>query len=192
MRYLAIAALCLLATTAYAELDPVPDGIGIYADLDATEVSISAHPFELFPVYLLLTNPSQDGLMAAWGATIEAPANAQIIAWNIQGGAFLNFASPPEFNVCFLPPGCPTEPIVHLMTFIVQMTDDEPGYFRVLPSVLAGEAFADHPFYMMVDDLELPYWLHNFQGDDGQVVFAVNGPITPVEAMSWSGIKNLF
>jgi hypothetical protein len=146
----------------------------------------------MFSVYLLLTNPSQEGLMAAWGATIEAPTNAQIIAWNIQGGSYLNFATPPEFNVCFSLPGVPTEPIVHLMTFIVQMTNDEPGYFRVAASVGAGEAFDDHPVYVMMEDIELAIWLHNFQGDDGAPVFAVNGDLTPVETHSWSAVKSLF
>jgi hypothetical protein len=180
-----------MATAALAQLDPTPDGIGIYADLDATQTSITATPGEMIPVYLLITNPSQTAPMLCWAATIIAPDNAEIIAWNVQGDSYLNYATPPEFNVCFTD-GVPMQDIMHVMTFIVVMDDDQPGEFYVTASVGAGSGYDHHPVYLVDGDGMAPHWLHNIHGDDDQPVFAINGTITATEPQSWTAIKGLF
>jgi len=193
MRCIAIVCcLCAgLVTLAAAQADPDPDGIGIYADLAATEVSIEAQPGEILPVYLVLTRPSQSPGIACWSAMVVAPLNAQILAWNVQGSSFLNFASPPEFNVCFQDP-FPTSDRMHLMTFYVQMTNALPGYFRVVGSPIAGEPFSEAPCYLMPDDVETPHFLHGFPNGTAQPMFAVNDELTPVESHTLSEVRSLF
>jgi len=41
-------------------------------------------------------------------------------------------------------------------------------------------------------DIETPHWLHGYPHGTDQPMFAVNGDLTPVEARSWSSVKNLF
>ena len=61
----------VLASCAFAQIDPDPDGIGIYFDLEATQVSATVEVGEAVTGYLIATNPSQEGGLAAWVATVH-------------------------------------------------------------------------------------------------------------------------
>jgi len=192
MKHIAIVLSCLLfATCALAQIDPHPDGIGIYADLEGTEVSIQAEVGEIFPVYLLMTRPSTELGIASWAAMVVAPLNCQILAWNIQGGPYLSYASPPEFTVCFTEYPSP-QPIMHLLTFYCQMTNEYPGYFRVVGAPINGPPFDEAPCYLVEDDFETPHFMHGYPNGIGEPMFAVNDDLTPVNAMSLTSVKSLF
>jgi hypothetical protein len=193
MRTMAIVPVCLVlfTTAVLAQIDPDPDGIGIYADLTATEVSISATPGQLVPVYLLVTLPSTPLGIQSWACTIVVPPNAQIVAWYIPG-EFMNFATPPDFLVC-----CPTTPhlaapIIHLMTFYIEMSDTAPAFFYVTGSENAGSGFDEHPVYLEIGDVTTAHYMHCYPNGQDQPVFAVNAPMTPVESATWGGVKALF
>jgi hypothetical protein len=194
MRTLAIVPICLVlfTTAALAQIDPDPDGIGIYADLTATEVSISATPGQLVPVYLLVTRPSTPVGIVTWACTIVVPPNAQIVAWYIPG-EFLNFATPPDFVVCSPATPHPTAPIIHVMTFYIQMSDAAPAFFYVTGSENAGPGYDAHPVYLETgDDDYIAHYMHCYPNGQEQPVFAVNAPMTPVESATWGGVKALF
>lgn len=80
---------------------------------------------------------------------------------------------------------------MHLLTFYCQMSDEEAGYFRIVGSPLAGPGFDAWPCYVVESDIEAAIPLHGYPGGIDEPMFAVNGDITPVESMSWSGVKNL-
>ncbi len=193
MRTLVIVPVCvlLLSSAAVAQIDPDPDGIGIYSDLTATEVCISAVPGELIPVYLLITRPSTPIGIWAWACTLVVPPNAQIVAWYIPG-VFMNVATPPDFVVARTSdPHLPAD-IVHVMTFYIQMSNAEPAYFYVTGSELAGTGFDEYPVYTETNDDSTPHYMHCYPNGEDQPVFAVNAPMTPVVSMTMSDIKALF
>jgi hypothetical protein len=51
--------VCALATPALAVVDPTPDTIGIYFDLDADQNSLIVPPSVPFSAYAILTNPTE-------------------------------------------------------------------------------------------------------------------------------------
>lgn len=57
-------------TPALAQLDPDPDGIGVYFDPAATLVAAQAFVGETVPAYLILTLPSRSGGLALWEAHV--------------------------------------------------------------------------------------------------------------------------
>ena len=134
---------------------------------------------------------SRDVPIVCWSAMIVAPVNVNILAWNIQGATFMNYAAPPQFNVCFTEPMV-LEQVTHLLTFYCETTNDLPGYFYVVGSPIAGEPFSQAPCYVLETDFETPHFLHGYPNGIDEPMFAVNGDISPVAAMTWSGVRNLF
>lgn len=184
--------LAAFAVPAFAQLDTEPDGIGIYADLEATQVSINAEPGVITPVYLLATNVSQEGGIMSWAAQIVVPPNAEILAWNIDGTA-MNFSSPPHFVVARPSDHHPQAPVILLMTFYIQMTDSDPAYFYVQGTEYAGSYPWDSaPVYLAYEDYYTPFFMHCFPNGLEEPVFAVNGDLTPTQATTWSEVKALF
>ena len=80
----------ILTTPAWAQVDPGPDGIGIYFDEAATQVSLTADgPAETVEAYLILTNPTQEGTLAMWSASV-GPLSLEDEAM-VQGTAVMGF-----------------------------------------------------------------------------------------------------
>jgi len=66
-------ALLLLATASPAQIDPGPDGFGIYFDEGATQVSAEIGPDPgSITAYMVLTNPSLEGGIQGWLAGVSA------------------------------------------------------------------------------------------------------------------------
>jgi hypothetical protein len=95
-RLLWLVSLLAIALPASAQIDPDPDGIGIYADLGATLTSVTAAPEQPFEVYLMITRPSRLEDIIAWECSLVVPDNAVIWGWNIQGTAWSNFPVRPN------------------------------------------------------------------------------------------------
>ena len=178
-------------TSATAQIDPAPDGIGIYADLEATQSSVSAVAADLIPVYLLMTRPTTTVGVVAWACTVVVPSNAQILGWFIPGWS-MNVASPPDFVVARGAEPHPPADVIHLMTFWVRMSDTEPAFFYLTGSALAGHGFDEFPVYLETDDYETGHYLHCYPDGPDNPVFAVNASMVAVETASWSDLKALF
>jgi hypothetical protein len=182
--------ILLLVGVAAAQVDPDPDGIGIYADLGATRTRLSApaeHPFE---VYLMLTRPSAVGTIAGWTAGIVVPENAVIWGWNIAGDHWVNMGSPPIFEVAYsLESSLPLQDVVLLMTFIIYLTDVNPAEFYITRSF----DYYDWPCYLDHVDLGMLIELHPWPRGSNQPAFCVNpGTSTPVLAATMGTVKNLY
>jgi hypothetical protein len=64
-RILILSTLAVLLTLqASAGVDPDPDGVGVYFDIDAETVHLSVDPLVIFEAYVILTNPSANQLEA--------------------------------------------------------------------------------------------------------------------------------
>lgn len=57
-------AVCLIPTLAFAVIDPDPDMMGIYFDLNADENCLTIGASIPFNAYLILTNPTSSGITA--------------------------------------------------------------------------------------------------------------------------------
>ena len=193
MKRMVLALLCLLVPVlpALAQIDPDPDGIGIYADLAATTVSVSAEPGVIFPVYLCVTRASTLTGIDTWACRIVTPPNAEILAWNVPGWS-MNVAQPPEFVVARGGSAHPPAPVVNIMTFYIRMSDAEAAYFYVEGAPLAGQGFDQAPVYLELGDFNTPHFLHSFPSGPDAPSFAVNATLVAVEPTSWGGVKALF
>ncbi len=69
---------CLVATTAFAVIDPDPDMMGIYFDLNADDNCLTIGPMTVYFAYLILTNPTAPAINAyEFGLDIVVPAGSE-------------------------------------------------------------------------------------------------------------------
>jgi len=182
----------VLATGASAQIDPDPDGIGIYADLDAMITSVTAEIDEPIEVYLILTRPSAPDGIRAWECSIEAPPNAVMWGWTlppgVSGGLF--FIDPPNYIAAFGNTSLPPTNIVVLMTFIIKVTDTGPAEFFVGPHPDDSGDFG-LPTYLAGD--LIPYGMHPWPDGASKPAFTVViGGSTQNELQTWGAVKTLY
>jgi hypothetical protein len=183
---------CLgLAWPATAQIDPEPDGIGIYADLAATRTSVTADPGVPFEVYLMITRPSNPSGIQGWECGIEVPGNAVIWGWNVAGDHWFNVGSPPEFEVAYGQEPLPAVDAVLLMTFIVYLTDSDPAEFYIHECQSVPGRY-EWPAYVGADDINTLIRLHPWPRLAGQPAFKINDTSTPVVLATWGVVKSLF
>ncbi len=114
-----------LVSVASAQLDPEPDGMGIYFDMGGTEVCYSTMaPFESVTAYLLLTNMSNPDGIDSWEASLEVIGNPVAPQWF---SAFCPISiDNPMILHCGPGPALPAAPVVVLATwtgFVQSPTD---------------------------------------------------------------------
>ncbi len=179
---------------AAAQVDPDPDGIGIYADLAATINAVNAEPNVPVEVYLILTRPSvtaSSSGVVAWEARIVAPPNASVWGWNLPGGDWLNVGSPPDFQVAYGKAPLPLSNAVLLMTFIVIVSDTQPALFYVQAASFNSGHF-NLPVYLAWGDIYHILPLHPYPAGPSAPCFKVNPGPTPIVAASWGQVKSLY
>ena len=136
-KVLALGLLSLfVASGAMAQVDPDPDGIGIYFDTDATVYCVEGvFPGQYGPgfVYLVITNPTIAAGVAGYECYLEVTGPAFVLDWGYQGAA-INAATPPDFAVGLASPLVPVNNAVVLLDMTVFLTGVDPVHWRVLPS----------------------------------------------------------
>ena len=196
---LSIAILCLslLSTSAFAQLDPGPDGIGVYADMGGMVNSVIQEE-GLLEVQLLLMGCTAESGIQAWEAAI----------WCDGCLIFLGHQLPYEgFNVATLPDimvgvtigvdndPIAQEPIMHLTTLQFLVTGPEEGNIYVKPvSYFEGSGSMGNylPAYAIADSDQL-FAMYPSSGSGNLPVFRVNGE-APVATTSstFDGVKALY
>jgi len=192
-RKLLIALICLgIVASATAQVDPDPDGIGVYFDPAATLVAAQAFVGEIVPAYLVLTRPSQSGTLALWeahvgpvgfNATVHGTAVAAFnMAQNMPGSAGVSFACGMD------------EPYPGLQTVMV-LAELEIAVLGGGPvGVAVGGVSYDVPYYRPDDFYHGPDTeLFPASGSTSAPVAVVNGA-APVgnELRSWGQVKALY
>ena len=186
---------CLWAVPATAQIDPNPDGVGIYADLDGLVNQVELEIGVPMEVYLLLTRPSGTGGIWSWEGEIIVPDNVSIWGWNNPIPGALSIASPPAFVVGY-PEVFPYQVTNHLMTFIIVPEDSEPAQFYITGN--SHPSGAPYPRYIDYDEsrphpdeaLLMPMTPYP-DGLEG-AAFTVNPDPTAVVSASWGGVKALY
>jgi len=182
----------LLAATSLAQIDPCPDGIGIYFDQEATQVTATAELGETVVAYLIATNPSQVGGLALWEGSVFTPVFEVVIWGSPSYGINLANNMPPggpsfSFLVTPDPPLPALQPIFVLATLDVTVWAEGPiglhvgGYSFELPMYRVDDPYGqDHSLYPASGSVDLP-------------VAVINGdPPIPVEPGSWGQLKTLY
>jgi hypothetical protein len=183
----------LLPGLSPAQVNPNPDGIGMYVDVDATTSAVTAEIGEMIEVYLILTRPSVESGIAAWECGIEAPANAVVWGWALypHPGRFVFLIDPPDFSAGYQD-FLPAADTVVLMTFNVSVTDSEPAVFFIRSHWKNSGGWDLPAFATMTDNVHL-HPLYPWPGGVTQPALTINdGTSAPAERSTWGTVKNTY
>ncbi len=185
-------ALALMGGSAAAQVDPDPDGLGIYFDLEATQHCSEVPLFTPFDMYLILTNASAAGGVYGWECTIEYDDPTLIVLnWqptNWWGGIF----DPPNFAIGLVTP-LPWEPALNLMTITAMVLAPDCTWLSIVPypnpSIPDAIVYADgaDPWNLIP--------MHQSTGGPDTPVTGVNCDCPPpiaTEKATWGGVKALY
>ncbi|MCP4571592.1 MAG: hypothetical protein GY838_04510 [bacterium] len=191
-RSILVLALALFAAMASAEpIDPNPNGIGIYADLEGRTNQVEVEIGQPMEVYVLVTRATGDGgpdsMMGGVEFTIIVPDNVTIWGWNTPLPGTMAATDPPNFMMAF--DAVPYTDVIHVLTLIVVPGDDDPAQFYL--TALQHPAGGEHPRFADAPDYEL-FDLTPYPGGQDNMTFVVNGSIVPGEETSWGGVKALY
>jgi hypothetical protein len=76
--------MCLLPAVALATVDPDPDQIGIYFDLEANEACVDAVVNVPFFAYMIITNPTTEVRGLSYCLTMEFPAGGDGLLFSLE------------------------------------------------------------------------------------------------------------
>jgi hypothetical protein len=178
------AAFVLAAGNAFAQIDPDPNGIGIYFDQAATQaVTTATLPGEIHG-YLVATHCTLSGQVRYWeGGVVSgdfdwfvggAPVVGQNLAENMPG------SNSHAFQVLIDPATpFPVAPVLVLADLLVYMYTPGPHWLYV------------RGFYLSAGGADT--FLYPSSGSEQRPVAVVNGEMpVRVESSSWGAVKNLY
>jgi hypothetical protein len=191
---LVLLATMLVASSAFAQLDPDDDGIGVYFDPCAC-VNCLTLDAGSYPAYLVITHPTSPVGVYGWEAKLTVEGPAYIVDMAFEGLA-INVATRPDEYIVGL-----AEPIYNPYSFPaivcaimdVLITDSaapvnfyiDGVYFHSLPTRV--------PAYLDGADLESIKELRQSTGGPTFPVATINGECAvAVESESWDGVKALY
>ena len=194
-------AMVLVATQACAQVDPDPDGIGIYFDETAWDNCLeNPCPFTCVEAYLIATNISADGLLG-WQCSLRTWPDPLLVPLTVE------FAYPiftlqlvntlPDLSALYTEPVGQGDPAIVLATL---STVYFGGIIQFAIGPYSDLAMPEGPAYLVDDDpLEWRY-LHPssdtpfFCYEDTYVVAAIGQCtcVVPAEVDSWGRVKTLY
>lgn len=187
--------LCAVSTT-FAQIDPDPDGIGVYFDAEATQVAATVAVGGSVEAYLIATNPSGTGTLELWEAIVSPASDepAAFIVGTPVDGFNMTTGMPGNpsyrFAVAMDAPSPELQPIMVLATLEIFVYEEGP--LGIL--VGGGEDIEDRCYYRTDDFYHGPETtLRPSSGDVGLPVAVINGPApVDVKARSWDEVKAIY
>jgi len=177
---------------ALAQIDPDPDGIGIYFDTEAT-IHCSYVPVGVpFEMYLVLTNASATAGVAGWECRIEYSEFPLFILQWLPHNWIGSFWDPPNFMIGLDPP-LPWSPTINLMTISAIVFDPTCTWLSIVPH--PGASIPGEVIYLDAGDYATLITMHQSTGGPNIPVAGINcdcPPPTAIESTTWSGIKSVF
>ncbi len=190
----------IVAGTAHAVVDPDPDMIGVYFDLDANINHVEPGVVGPYPAYLILTNATAAAGVSGWECSIIVTAGVFVLEWGYNGQA-VNAYSPPDFAVGLASP-LPWEPAILLMTMTVGLFSPTPVEITITAQPLPS--IPDTPFplpaYAAGDDpgdlrpLGFSTGWNEVTGEPNVAATINSEPPYPIanDDNTWGGVKNLY
>ena len=163
----------LLATSASAIIDPDPDHIGLYFDLEADMFCIDGvYPLEMKDLYLILTNPSFE-YVYGFEAGLSWEGLVDVLSVEINNPQALNVGTTTNLIVGFGTP-LPTEPATLLATWQVLYLEMEGDV--VFFDLHGSEPSSIDPLYPAV-----------VIGDGEVMALGTSGGTSPEAQINWCG-----
>ena len=174
---------------AFGQVDPDPDGIGVYFDLEATSLTTTAIPGDIVQAFLIGTRLAQTGDVWIWSAGLcPNLAEAQVFGSPTNGG----------FNYSMNMPG---DPCWSCLTFGFDqpLVAQEITVLAHLDILVYGDLgpislyIREGAYYQMGPEPGLEIFLHPSSGSFAQPVATINGP-APVSVVSatWDSLKSMY
>ena len=178
---------------ALAQIDPDPDGLGIYFDEAATQVVTTAGAMEELEAYLIATNCSQTGGIVMWEAYVTVSGPGVVDGTPTVGvNTYTNMPGSTNHNFIVLidlDNPLPIQDVLILANLFIGVysADDSVELY------LSGAPQTEYPYY------STEFWYgpyHNFYPSSGSLympVAVINGeaPISNKNS-TWGGIKTLY
>jgi hypothetical protein len=191
---------CLLAlvislSTGYASaqsIDPDPDHVGLYADLEATIPCDNPNVGQV-SIYLILTNCTSQGGIRGWECHVISPPNVYFTGYTMAGQA-INVLEGPEFAVGLLVP-LPWSPAIRLATLNYFLIGDPDIWLYLEPISTVPPSIPDHMAYVDGDDVLLWKVMYPSSGSHYEPVFCFNcscQDIIRIETATWGKLKSMF
>lgn len=187
----------LAAPNAHAVVDPDPDGIGVYFDLDADVYEITVGPGTPFHAYAILTNPTGSGVRGyEFSCIFSTPPGMEGWLFKLQEiwhgfNEILPVEPPlmgPNFMIGFGTP-IPAAPTVKLVTWQFMLLTPMVVDFYMGPST--GE-FGTRGL-LVYESPAGPVPMHVSSGDPDLKVATVNGTgVVSVTPTSYGSLKALY
>lgn len=180
----------LVAGSAFAVIDPDPDMMGVYFDLNADQaVLMDVGPYETFDTYLMITNPTFENLYAfECGFSFEGPAvctgmdffNPQVINIGDNFNIICGFGNP-----------TPTTEATLLAThhWLYTGQDGSPISFYLTGAVPTSIQPGDLPVIVYTpQDMRTM----GLSAADGLVAMVNGNDVVTTEDMSFDSVKSLY
>ena len=174
---------------------PDPDILGIYFDLDANVyLSYTSAPLELMNAYLLISNPSDAGGVAAWECLARVQGDAALQQWELSAGLNILDTQLGEFHVAIGmgASALPAAPTILLATWSGYVATPRAAVMFHVEPYPGSASFTETPGYVSGEDDGRFIPLGSTFGDYFQPCAAINPYGTPAESMGWGDIKALF
>ena len=177
----------ILAGGVWAQVDPDPDGIGLYADPGASLSSVQASTGSQVQIYLVLTRPSGSVGISSWECGVEVPDNAIVMGWTIPS-QHVNIGSGNEFAVSYLD-DLPIGDVVLLAMGTIIAGGSQPGSFYITPG-LADSGHDGLPNYL--DGAGSLLAMTPYPAGVSYPTFMLNGTMGEEEDTTWGNVKSLY
>lgn len=186
------AAALLISGNAFAQLDPDPDGVGIYFDPCACGNCVTL-PEGMHYAWLVITHPTAPQGVHGWECAITTDGPIFVLEYAPEG-LWVNAATPPNFAIGLAEPLMNPYmfPTVVVMQLAFQLIDVsvpaafylEPVQFPSIPGLLVYADGAD-PSNLIE--------MRQSTGGPGEPVAVINGdcPVATQDE-TWGGVKNLY
>lgn len=195
MKKLVVLACMLMACNAFAIADPDANSVGIYFDMTADTTNDTAtNPYGNSTAYLLLTNPTTNGILG-WEATITYVVENAVcgnVAYALPDPTHLDGDPAADgFAVGYATPS-PVSDVIHLLTITTFYCGDCTSFFlspATVPGIEGTMAFLDG------EDVGRLVPMAPSSGSFDEPVAGIGMSCVPVvatEASSWGSVKSLY
>lgn len=190
---LVLFAVILACGPVSAQVDPDPDGVGIYADPEATVNSIAAEAGTNLTLYVLATNVSATEGIGGWQLAVETGSidvELHDLTWSYAGWPVCGFSGPDRM-IHVDGGGLAQAPIIHLATLHVVVLGTGATDLYVRNSSCVGAELPPTYTTAGADSRQVP--LTPSSGSEDLPVFRINGS-APVatDAETWGALKSLY